>query len=692
MPLDLFDTAIVAFALLAFPVSMALFWVGAAVCSEARAPGTPRAGALDAVSVVLSAAAMTWPVYLAARAQPQADIPPLLVALVLACVTALALVARAGARRDGFARPALAGAALTLVASLAALTALHALPGQGLPLGIGGPVALSLLLAVALRALHYPPRNSAQAWRLQTPAALVAAAVVASVTYRVPTTEFGLDPALIPTLALAALSLVMVLQLRQTRRQRQATARPGSDAALLDPLTGLPNRSALEAQLARLADPRAAKPRPFALMLVNLDGFKPVNATYGHQIGDQLLKQAGQRLRRQLRPRDFLARLAADEFAIVSIPVDPVAVASAEQTAEQMIRSLAEPYRLGSREISLTSSIGVVRFPEDGESERLLARCDAAMRFSKRAGGGRASVFRAEMEVNLAEDLELLRDLRRALEHDEFELFFQPKIDAASGQITAAEALLRWRHPQRGEIAPTVFVALAERFGLVIRLGDWVIENACRQARLWADRGLNMRVAINLSAQHMRQPDLAARIASTLARYQIEPTRLTCEITESLAMENTQATQATFAQLGAAGVHISIDDFGTGYSSLAYLRRLPASEIKIDRSFVQDLERSADARAIVDAVVKLAHALGKRVVAEGVENVRQRRILTELGCNELQGFLFAKPMSAQDLLAWALDDRHRDEQTFRKSLFAQPASWLQQEIEAARKKNAPPVH
>ncbi|MDH4062292.1 MAG: bifunctional diguanylate cyclase/phosphodiesterase, partial [Aquincola sp.] len=631
------------------------------------------------------------PAYVASRAHPQGDVPPLLAALVLACVFGLALAARAGATRDAFARPALAGSALTLVASLVALTVLNALPGQGLALGVGGPLLLALPLAAALRALHYPPRNSAQAWRLQMPAALVAAAAVVSVTYRVPTTEFSLDPALIPTVALAALSVVMVLLLRQTRRQRQSAVRTGDHAALVDPLTSLPNRSGLEAQLARLTDPRAAKSRTFTLMLVNLDGFKPVNATYGHQVGDQLLKQASQRMRRQLRPRDFLARLAADEFAIVSMHGDAAAVASTEQTAEQLIQSLAPPYKLGSREISLTGSIGVVRFPEDGEPDKLLARCDAALRFAKRAGGGRASVFRPEMEINLAEDLDLLRDFRRALERDEFELFFQPKIDAASGQITAAEALLRWRHPQRGEISPAIFVALAERFGLVMRLGDWVIENACRQARLWADRGLGMRVAINLSAQHMRQPDLAARIASTLARYQIEPTRLTCEITESLAMENTQATQTTFAQLGEAGVHISIDDFGTGYSSLAYLRRLPASEIKIDRSFVQDLERSADARAIVDAVVKLAHALGKRVVAEGVETIRQRRILTELGCNELQGYLFAKPMSAQDLLAWALDDRHRDEQTFRSSLYVQPDAASLRRIEEAREA-ARPVH
>jgi EAL domain-containing protein (putative c-di-GMP-specific phosphodiesterase class I) len=281
----------------------------------------------------------------------------------------------------------------------------------------------------------------------------------------------------------------------------------------------------------------------------------------------------------------------------------------------------------------------------------------------------------------------LLRDLRQALDNDGLALVFQPKIDAASGRITAAEALLRWRHAERGDVPPTTFVALAERFGLVTRLGDWVIERACLTAGQWAQRGVNMRVAINLSAQHLREPGLAQRIGQALTRNRIEASRLTCEITETLAMENTQATQATLAQLGLLGVHLSIDDFGTGYSSLAYLRQLPAKEIKIDRSFVLDLERSGDARAVVDGVVKLAHALGKRVVAEGVETVKQRRILTELGCDELQGYLFAQPMTADDLLQWALDARNNDEDAFRSSLYVHPG-----DVDPRlRRKTRPPI-
>jgi EAL domain-containing protein (putative c-di-GMP-specific phosphodiesterase class I) len=217
---------------------------------------------------------------------------------------------------------------------------------------------------------------------------------------------------------------------------------------------------------------------------------------------------------------------------------------------------------------------------------------------------------------------------------------------------------------------PGAFIHVAERFGLIGAIGDWVINDACRQGREWRDNGLRMRVAINLSAHQMRQDNIADRIADALRRYRIHPSLLTCEITESTAMEDTKATQETFRRLGVLGAHLSIDDFGTGYSSLSYLRQLPAEELKIDRSFVMDIEHSSDARAVVDAVVKLAHALGLKVVAEGVENARQRQVLTELGCDELQGFLFANPMSARALLMWAMRDKS-ELTDFRSSLFGE---------------------
>jgi diguanylate cyclase (GGDEF)-like protein len=596
------------------------------------------------------------------------------------------MAARVNARRAWMSGKAMLGTGLALLVGLGLTSVLYVLPGDGLPLGPGGMLALGLGLGLALRMLHHPPRDSAQAWRLQAPAALGAAAAAAGASWRAPsaTTSPALDPALPPMVALCTLAWLLVAALRAARRQRVSAGSASAAATQdLDPLTRLPNRSALESQLALRTDGRGSRRRRFALMLINLDGFMAVNASYGHAVGDQLLRHVGRRLRRHLRPRDFLARLAADEFAVLRDLRDDDTTPP-QQAAETLLAALAQPMRIEQHEINVSASIGIAQFPEHGAPDRLLARGDAAMRHAKRAGGARAVLFAAEMEADLADDLELLRDLRRALQDNGFELAFQPKIDAASGQVTAAEALLRWRHATRGDIAPSVFVALAERFGLVGKLGEWVIENACRQARQWADHGLKMRVAINLSAQHMRDPELAERIRRALVRYGIEPSRLTCEITESLAMENTAATQHTFAQLGAVGVHLSIDDFGTGYSSLAYLRALPASEIKIDRSFVMDLERSGDARAVVKAVVKLAHALGKRVVAEGVETMSQRRILTDMGCDELQGYLFARPMAAGDLLAWALDARNQDEQAFRQSLYSPPDSQARRAIDAAR--------
>ena len=256
-----------------------------------------------------------------------------------------------------------------------------------------------------------------------------------------------------------------------------------------------------------------------------------------------------------------------------------------------------------------------------------------------------------------------------ALARSQLELVYQPKIHAPSGHITGVEALLRWHHPQRGTISPNVFIPMAERSGLINALGAWVIDEACRQARVWRDQGLRMRVAINLSAYQLRQRDLPQRIAAALKKHQINPELLTCEITESVAMEDTEATLRFFTELAAVGVHISIDDFGSGYSSLAYLRKLPAGELKIDRSFVLDLESSEQARKIAAAVVQLAQALKLKVVAEGVETDEQYRILRQFGCDELQGFLFAKPMSAKALGLWAMADEGPRSMQFRESLF-----------------------
>jgi EAL domain-containing protein (putative c-di-GMP-specific phosphodiesterase class I) len=274
------------------------------------------------------------------------------------------------------------------------------------------------------------------------------------------------------------------------------------------------------------------------------------------------------------------------------------------------------------------------------------------------------------MSVNHREHSELVQDLRHALARGQLQLVYQPKIDARSLQITAAEALLRWQHPKRGIVSPAQFIPLAERHGLIRHIGAWVIEEACRQAAQWREVGLRMRIAVNISGHQLRSEDFVDQMLDSLRRHGIPPNRMTCEITESLAIEDTPATRGAFDRMRQAGLHVSIDDFGAGFSSsLAQIRRLAPAELKIDSGFVKDLEHSEDARAIVRAIVQLARSLQLHVVAEGVETEAQRDILVALGCDELQGYLFAKPMSATALALWASGDGPSEASAFRPSLF-----------------------
>lgn len=456
---------------------------------------------------------------------------------------------------------------------------------------------------------------------------------------------------------------------------KQATASL-QRSPLADPLTGLLSRTGIEAALRKAALAAETQGQRIVLLAIGLDGFRSVNDSFGHALGDSVLREVARRLvevsGELLAPPkvigQHLARLGGDEFLLMlSGHLDRAVIARA---ASRLVEALDGPVTCDGHELTLSASIGVACFPEDGGASKLISRANAAMHAAKTAGGSTYMTFEPRMQDEARDRHELLRDLRHAIEHEQLELFYQPKIDARSGQVTAAEALLRWHHPVRGTLSPDAFIPLAERHGLIGALGNWVIEDACRQAKVWRERGLKMRVAINLSVFQMRQNDLVERIQAALKRHGVNPSRLTCEITESVAMEDTQVTQRTFERLGQAGIHLSIDDFGTGYSSLSYLRQLPATELKIDRSFVMDLETNADARAIVDAVLKLAHAIGLKVVAEGVETIRQRDILLELGCDEFQGYLFARPMSARALLLWAVADQPA-KNAFRPSLFAE---------------------
>jgi diguanylate cyclase (GGDEF)-like protein len=429
--------------------------------------------------------------------------------------------------------------------------------------------------------------------------------------------------------------------------------------AFHDPLTGLPNRLLFEDRL-RHAVARFQREQErisgrsqekLAVMFIDLDGFKPVNDTYGHAAGDIVLKEAAQRLRFVARDSDTVARVGGDEFLLMM--EDAQSEADAVSLGRRLNQALSQPFLLTDREVRISCSIGIVVFPDHGRADKLVANADAAMYAAKRAGAGSFALYAAHMDNAVNHQVELQSDLRDALAKGQIELHYQPKVDGRRGQIHGVEALLRWNHPTQGAVPPDVFIPLAERFGLIVSLGNWVIEEACRQCHAWADEGVRMRVSINVSAHQLRQNDLVYRVKEALDRHMVDASQLLIEITESVAMEDIKATQRTFEGLASIGVFLSIDDFGTGYSSLSYLRQLPAKQIKIDLSFVRDIEASADARAIVDAVIRLSHAMGLRVVAEGVETQAQSDILLGLNCDELQGFLYARPMSAAALLDWA---------------------------------------
>ena len=347
-----------------------------------------------------------------------------------------------------------------------------------------------------------------------------------------------------------------------------------------------------ESTLAQVVQKADAATQRLALPFINLDAFKPINESFGHRVGDRVLRETAKRLRSLAQPH-MVARLGGDEF-LPLLPQDP-SNDDVALLANQVLEAIAQPYGM------------------DGATYCYFE--------ARRSNSG------------AVKQIDLVRDLRQALARGELQLVYQPKIHAPSGGITAAEALLRWHHPKRGVIGPGLFIPIAERFGLIGTIGDWVINEACRQARIWRDEGLRMRVAINLSVHQLRKPDLAERIAAVLQQHQINPQLLTCEFTESAAMEDTEATMRIFSALNSLGVHLSIDDFGTAYSSLSTLRKMRPGELKIDRSFVLDLESSADARAVVEAVVKLAKALDIKVVAEGVETEAQNQILRSMGCD-----------------------------------------------------------
>jgi diguanylate cyclase (GGDEF)-like protein len=385
----------------------------------------------------------------------------------------------------------------------------------------------------------------------------------------------------------------------------------------------------------------------FAVMFLDLDGFKDVNDTFGHQTGDSLLIDVAERLRQALRLQDTIARVGGDEFVLVANVGE---AAHAGYLADKLVRAIDEPFLIAGHDLCVSASIGIAIYPQHGtDPDDLLKHADAAMYHAKSDGRNRVHFFESMQGKPGTEPVGLLQDLRMARSRGEFLLLYQPMFHAADGALMGAEALLRWNHPRRGMIEPDDFIPLAERSGLIVSIGDWVIEEACRQLAQWRQAGRpHLTMAINISPLQFTHAGFVALVAATLDRHALEAESLVLEVTESTAMRDVETSLMVLEQLRALGVRISIDDFGTGYSSLLYLRRLPASELKIDRGFIAQLAGDTNDAAIVSAIVALGATLNLNIVAEGVETDAQRDLLTQLGCNVLQGFLLGRPMSAAD--------------------------------------------
>ncbi len=422
--------------------------------------------------------------------------------------------------------------------------------------------------------------------------------------------------------------------------------------AQTDALTGLPNRMALLMRLAQILPDARRHQWKVAMMFLDLDRFKTINDTLGHQVGDELLREVACRLSRLVRESDFVARLGGDEFVIIlpaiSTPADAATVAS------KITATLSTPIEADGHELHTSPSIGISIFPDDGtDGNTILKNADTAMYHAKAAGRNNYQFFAAEMNQSAAERLNIERMLRHAIARNELSIDFQPQFDAASRQPTGVEALARWYHPTDGMISPARFIPVAEETGLIVDIGEWVLTAACREMAHWIHAGLKpLRVAVNVSALQLRRRDFCETVANALATSGLAPELLELEITESAVMENPQEAIKVLERLGRMGVTLAIDDFGTGYSSLAYLKLFPIDHLKIDRSFVADIEHDLNDRAIAFGTIALAHSLGLKVIAEGVEPEDQLDLLRGNRCDEVQGYLLSKPMNSGTAFAF----------------------------------------
>ena len=441
-------------------------------------------------------------------------------------------------------------------------------------------------------------------------------------------------------------SVIILEDVTERRRAQERIAH----LARFDALTGLANRTQFHERFNGMLAAVRNSETHVTIHLIDLDRFKEINDTLGHPIGDKLLRDVAHRLSAIIGPTDIITRFGGDEFVVLQTAT--AHQQDAQRLAQRLVRELRDPFEIDGHRIDIGASIGVAMAPTDGvDADELLKKADMALYAAKNGGGGDHCFFASEMEEAVQARRALELDLREAIGTDQFELHFQPLVDLHTGRVTTCEALLRWKHPERGNVPPSVFIPVAEETGLIIALGEWVLHRACLEAASWPK---NVKVAVNLSPIQFRDRSLPLQVVSALAKSGLPARRLEVEITERVLLAENDGTMAAMEQLKNLGVAISLDDFGTGYSSLNYLRKFPFHKIKIDQSFIRDPGLERDARAIISAVASLGAGLDKIVVAEGIETEEQMKMVTAQGCHEGQGYFFSRPMSG-DLIRARLE-------------------------------------
>ena len=662
----------------------AAIWVASARPRNTRSTVRLVAGNTLALGIGLWSACALEALAVSPRSWPQLGLAGWLVPLALACAGQLcALVFVAGRNPD---LPASAGGAFAFTAAIAETqwstlradggplhwSAAHAWATGWLLLALSG-IAAGLWLAFGRRGAALPPRSVRAALAIVLAIALLGLGAGVPDELRFPgarcCTEYPLDTRLIAVaiaaLAAAALIVRQLIEIFQRKldehvsRNRQDLAEAHArlhHIATHDPLTALPNRNLLKERLARSLAERHHPGRTIAVAAIDLDRFSSINHSLGHGVGDGVLIEIAHRLEAAVPAPHTLARVGGDSFGLL---IDSVSARlEAHTITSAMLAALEQPFLIHGEEIRVHLSIGVSVCPDDARrGDDLLAHAEAALVTSKRHGGGRVFFFDPSMSDSMQERLALENDLRRALVAREFEIHYQPQLSTRTGRILSVEALLRWRHPQKGLISPSSFIPLAEQTVLIVPLDAWVLREACRQTRYWlTEAGLNFKVAVNLSAMQFRCPDVLDTIVSAVNGAGLDPRSLEIELTESALMIDPEKSASALKLLRSMGISIAIDDFGTGYSSLSYLRRLPIDKLKIDRSFVRDLPTSATDESIVRAIVSLAHSVGLQVVAEGVETAEQLERIRALDCDQWQGYYCCQPQSAAELTERLAED------------------------------------